>query len=597
MSEYLDYLTIEAKFDNVTWTDVTADVLLDAISGTYGIAGSGPLDRIASTGTLTFTLINNRFRTGVEGYYTPGSPYCRSGFKKGCKIRLRLYYRERVITKFYGRITTITPDPDAKTTKVVVSDWFDLAASQSLSLVSYTSNKRIDEIVPLIVANMPIQPLKMELNRGQDTFPDVFDTVRDTKAMTELAKLASSELGYIFLRFGSGDETLVVQGRYTRSSISAIKSLDKPIDQSGLILCEDGSTLLQDGTPTPPSSGPGWQNSNWQSMHLVQNGDRFDVRLNQVVYGTVYNAGKLLTQALDNLVLEDGSDVVLDEITISQVVNPVQTFGLTHGEEVYNQIRYTAYPRTVDSVPSTVLFSLNSPIALAAGEEKTNILGQYRDPTGGATRISGRDLQTPTATTDYRFNSAQDGTGTDLTANLQVTASYGAEGVKYTLKNNGATSGYVIKLQARGRGVYIYDPLTLVAEDVSSQAENGILPLTLDLKYQKSIDNVSTFASVILAQYKTPVTKMPSLAFLANDSYQLLTMFLDIEPGQRIAFSDQVSGVDQDFFVNGVSFEIRDRLIYCTWYVKGAGYEPSSAYWVLGVPGKTELGITTVLGY
>jgi hypothetical protein len=584
MSEYLDRMAIELQLDGATWTDITRDVLFDKpVNVRYGIAGSGPLDRVAATGTLTFTLRDDRYNAmGREGAYLPGSPYRLDGFVRGCRARLRLTYQGETYTKFYGRLAGIEPDRRARTVKVTATDWMDLAGSHELRLVSYTSNKRIDEIVPLIVANMPIAPLELQLATGQDTYPDVFDTVRDkTRAASEFGKLAFSEVGYIYLKYGLGhDEILAVEGRYTRAEKTAARALPIPTSLSGRLLDENGETLLTE-----------------DSGRLVANGETFPARLNQYVYGTSYDVAYLLQEANDNLLFEDGDTCQLDAIGIQAVDNAVINFEIVHGDLVYNQVRYTAYPRLVDAAPTTVLFSLNSPIQIAPGDTKANIFGRFRDPAGGASRVAGRDLQTPAATTDYLMNSTSDGSGTNLTANLTVTAQYGVEGVSYTLTNTSASVGYVTKLQARGRGVYTYDTITLMVEDAASQLIHGARALNLDLKYQKSIANVESFAQVFLDLYRAATTDIRAVQFNANRSAAMMTLFLAMEPGDRFGLSEQVSGIDQDYFIQGVEFDILNKVVMTNWTIKSASYEPSTSYWRLETVGQGELNLNTILGY
>ena len=87
----------------------------------------------------------------------------------------------------------------ARTVTVTCEDWMGIASRHYLNLMAYTTNKRVDEAIPLILANMPIQPYATELATGVDTFPTMFDTARSTTtALAELNKLALSEFGYIY---------------------------------------------------------------------------------------------------------------------------------------------------------------------------------------------------------------------------------------------------------------------------------------------------------------------------------------------------------------------------------------------------------------
>jgi hypothetical protein len=89
----------------------------------------------------------------------------------------------------------------------------------------------------------------------------------------------------------------------------------------------------------------------------------------------------------------------------------------------------------------------------------------------------------PVVTTDYTASSADDG-GVNKNAQLTVTAVFGTEAVEFTLANSDTAAIWVTKLQVRGKGIYLYDPVQLLYEDTTSQATHGILPLSVDMKYQ-----------------------------------------------------------------------------------------------------------------
>src|SRR4030065_1368367 len=95
---------IDLKLDGVNWTDVTADARASVeIAVQYGISGTGPADRVAQTGTLSFALDNSEHNSGgLIGYYAPGHANCRNGFEGGCPGRPRIGGPGRAHFKFGG---------------------------------------------------------------------------------------------------------------------------------------------------------------------------------------------------------------------------------------------------------------------------------------------------------------------------------------------------------------------------------------------------------------------------------------------------------------------------------------------------------------
>lgn len=531
------------------WSDITDDVVSTlGVQASYGIQDNGPLDRIASTGECTFSLDNSAQNSaGSAGYYSPDGPHVRSGFQTGIPFRTRITYNGETYTKFYGRIVPSGIQVESgqlgtRRTHVTVCDYMEQTAVHDLYLPDFTTSKKINEVVPLIVANMPIAPKSTDYNTGQDTFNTVFDTVRSkTTAMSEMTKLALSELGYIYNKFdATNDECLTVEGRYTRNDATILTQLPVGIAGYEYLLHETGGFVL------------------------VGTGEK--------------------------LILDNVSGSV--DADFDNTFTEMQT---SNGKYIYNRIKAVAYPRKTDT-SATVLATLQKPIQVGGSETVDNLFIRYRDPLGGVQNVSGRDMVTPAGTVDYLLNAAEDGTGTDYTANLTVTADYGTEGVEYTLENAGP-AGYVTLLQARGKGIYIYDPVELLDQDTASEAIHGTRSLDLDMKYQDSPLTAASFAAVLKGQYKDPRTIVDKVTFYANRDEKHMVAFLVCEPGSKIHLTEPIAGIDHDYFINGVEYDILPNgVIRYSWYVKPAS-EDSYTLWYLGVVGYSEIGVTTKLGY
>ena len=530
------------------WTDITDDVLSSLpVSASYGILGNGPYDRVAESGNLTLSLDNSEKNSaGSAGYYTPSGPYVRSGFQVGIPIRNRITYNGKTYTKFYGRlvpegIQVESGQHGTRRTHITAGDYMEQAAAHEMYLPEFTTSKKINEVVPLITANMPIQPKGTDYNAGQDTFNTVFDTVRSkTRALGEFTKLAYSELGYIYNRFNpTTDEELVVEGRYTRNDATVLTQL--PVaGGTEYLLMETGDFLLQ------------------------ENGD------------------KLITK-----LISDSVNASFDNTFIN-----MQT---SSGNNIYTRVSCISYPRKTDA-SATVLATLQKSIYVGGSATQADIFLRYRDPQGGVSNVSGRDMVTPAGTVDYLFNSAADGSGSNYTANLAVTADYGTEGVAYTFVNSGP-AGYVTFLQARGKGIYIYDPAMLSGQDTVAMDIHGSRVLELDMKYQDNPLTASSFVTVLLNQYKTPRTIVDTVTFYANRDETHMVAFLECEPGSKIHLKEPIAGIDHDYFINGVEYDIVQKdIIRFTWHVKPAS-EDTYTLWYLGVVGYSELGVTTPLGY
>lgn len=541
MAEYFDSIKVEMQFDGTNWTDVSADVLAP-IQVKQGIQSSDPLQRVANTGVMSFQLNNSAANSaGLLGYYSPGHTNCVTGFDIGLPVRLLMTYDGRTKCKFVGRIPAngIAVFPGELGTRkvgVTVNDWMDMAAKYEILLPQFTTNKRIDEIVPLIIADMPVQPGATSYETGDNTFSAVFDLVRPkTRAMQEFTAVAISEMGYIYITHDWDNyEILKVENKSARNATPLATDIIISTDESGFIRAQDSTYLLQ----------------------------------------------------------ETGDKLVLDETQSAWAISETHmAMTTTYNNYFCNRVTAKAYPRQEDT-SNQVLFTLQKPLKLDAGETRDNYSVTYKDPSGGAARVTSRAMVDPVADTDYTMNTSEDGTGTDLTDDLTVTVTYGTNSATYTLKNDSASDGYITKLQARGKGIYTYDPVEYISSDAASEAAVGVYNKSLNLKYQDDANVAQQFADYIRFNYSQIGTVPETVTIAANLSSLHMWAFLQLEIGASVYVNETVTGIADYYLINGYSFNIsQNGHVIFTWYLT-----PKYIYsWQLGVTGRSELGLATYI--
>lgn len=551
MTEEFTSITFEAYISSA-WANITSDVLQNPpprLSG-MGFMSNAFTDVVADAATLTFSLKNGTNSSGgVIGYYTPQGRNMRTGWGVGIPVRLSFTYDGYTIYKFYGYIDNDGIEVETgrygnRTVKVKASNWLKWASDQSVNLIQRQTNVRIDQAVTSVIENCTRKPLAVKYYQGQLTFPTVFDNMSpDTKALTELQKLAISELGRVFIRPGvDGGETLIVGDKnwstnwiasYTSGTGSVPK---KNSDITSNIVQEDGTStfLLEDGT---------------SSLLMDEN------------QPAAFYTG---TPGAGTAVETDIIDV--------QVV---------YSKYLFNRAKLTTYPRTVDS-STVVLWSLGQYITLAAGETVTNVRGSYTDPNNEAIQVNGFDMVAPVATTDYLMNAASDGSGANRTADLVVTATYGSAEVSYSLTNNNASTSYVTFLQARGKGIYLRDKTEKTYNSTSSQALYGVQPISIDFPYVSNMQDLFTFAPKtdgtmfsggIFTSYDQPNMTAERVGIFVNRSSVGMMSFLFLEPGDQILLYEHMtqgsgSGITQWTTrpIRGYDFEIINGK-YVKWYV------------------------------
>jgi hypothetical protein len=390
---------------------------------------------------------------------------------------------------------------------------------------------RINDALPFLLANMSRAPLATKFETGVNLFPTVFDSVNKQKAIGTLYDLVMSEWAFGFV-VGDlfGGEKLVVESQNTRPS--------KTTTQIPITAAE-GSRLTDE-------------------------------------------SGNVLTDEDGNVLFADETE---DAVLTHALHGSIKT---GYGRHQVNRLLGTSYPRKVDTLATTVLFTLQNAIKLTPYETKTGIRCTFRDPAGAAQRVSGKNVVLAATA-----NTQADGGGSNVTASLTLTSVIGTDGFEATAYNGTASNMYIITLTATGRGIYFYDYVQMVVEDTTSQATyKAIISDQVNCKYQDDPSKIQAISAYIIAQNKDPHYSVDSLVIWANRDPQSLMSFLYLEPGGKVPFEETTTGIDDDFFIQGYSFRIdaNNDVYWTPVLTSDPGFYSA---WILG---SSALGETTLLG-
>jgi hypothetical protein len=245
---------------------------------------------------------------------------------------------------------------------------------------------------------------------------------------------------------------------------------------------------------------------------------------------------------------------------------------------------------------TTVLFSLGAAVQIPRNTEVV-INCAYRDPNQQAQRVGGVDMVAPVAVTDYTFNSEQAGSGIDLTSQLTVDVEFGGNSARVTLTNAGPADGWVPAggLQLRGRGLYDFEPLIADRQAHESTDLYGEINLAYDMPYQSSPHNGSDLADFLLGMNSQARTDAKNVTFVGNWDDEVAEQAFGIEISDRVSVTAPSIALDAPYYVNGCRMVISSSgILVMTLYLAPVD---TTEYWLLEVPGRTELDETTVLGY
>ena len=531
MSESFTSIALEVRI-NGTWYDIWEDVVTsEGVQFSRGIQGTGPLDRVAQPGTLRFTLNNSATNSaGLAGYYTPGHANARAGWTVGLLVRLSFTYQSWTYYKWRG---TIDPDGLEITTgtngsrrvRVTCSDWMRQAQDHRINLLEGQTDLRLDQAIEILLGNMPTRPAQVEYFDAEDCDPYdyIFDVAApDTTALAEFQRLA----------------------------VGAIGEHQEPLQDP--VVYADGYIVLRGGLATGEKL--------WASF-------RADDELTEVPQTTAL-AGDLLMETGDALLMEDGSVLKLDEITDATITDDdiLADSAISYGKHLANPVYVVTYPRKLDASGTAILWSLDEPIPVPTGGTVVTIRGTYNSPQTGI-RVNGVDFVNPlVANTDYKATSGEEG-GTDLTSDLNITASFGASEVELSLVNSGGTLLYTggtvasTFLQVRGRGVYIQDPVRKVYQNEGDIDVYGPHPLTLDLRYHSParINDEFNIGQKTLDQWSRTVHTLDQINMSANRNEKNMLQFLFLEPHAIVAITESMSGLSGDeYYLQGYNAQILD---------------------------------------
>lgn len=263
-------------------------------------------------------------------------------------------------------------------------------------------------------------------------------------------------------------------------------------------------------------------------------------------------------------------------------------------EGVYNRVRATFHPKQVDSGATTVLWAQTGDAPAVDPGATIEIWGDYYKASEPSVRIGGTNQVNPVATTDYTGNTVADGSGTDKTGLLTVTAEFFASTVKFTITNSDPATVYLTSLQCRGDGLYDLSPVTVESSSVQSYGDR---PLNVDLPYQADYNITVALADYLRSQFESLGQQAHRVGFKANASAANMLAALTAQIGDRVNITEQVTGlVLAAGFVQSVRLDVSTGpWLHCTLGLASATY--FDEVWVMDDAALSLADSTTIFGF
>jgi len=568
------------------WTDKSADVSYRGIEIDYGIQSSGIADHVASSGVAKFEFFNSN----PVGKYSLNHSNCIAGFTLGIGVRIRLLIDTAQGTAsgylinngggYAEGTTTVTLDTGTGT--IVINDTITFAGVSGEYVVTSTTGSPITSIT---------------------FFPPLAGAVADSAAVTLV--------GHNFTRFrGRIDTVGPIAGIYGQR-ITQIEAVDWMDDAARAKVSEIPVQLskradeifetLIESVPFEPDALEVDESPDTFAYALDSVQDEKSTVLAELQKLALSELGFIYQKADGTVVFESRNRRAVSEGVVDTFEDTGSMYGFSAPvarDDSLSRVQVITHPRKVDAAATSVLFRLDNPLEVGAHADVT-ILGPYRDPNQEAARVGGTAMVTPVAVTDYSANSQSDGAGTDLTSFITLTVNFGGNGAKVLVENNASTTAWLTLLQLRGKGIYDYQNVVLEAIDETAQINVGTTA-TANMAYQDNAALGEEIAIWLLAMYKDAETVAKSATIFCSAGDEALAFrVLSREISDRIDVVEQVTGFTSSptsgHFIQSVNLTIgTGNNLFITWGLAPANRQQ---FWLLEIPGRSELDETTVLGF
>lgn len=257
----------------------------------------------------------------------------------------------------------------------------------------------------------------------------------------------------------------------------------------------------------------------------------------------------------------DGSDII--------------DYQYSYGEDLYNDIRVTAYPRNIGTATET-LWTMTDSVTVKPGKAR-KIHASYSERDSDA-RIGAKDA----AISNFTY------TGD----NVSYTVEFNANRAVITATNTGVTDAEITAITISGKKITTYDKLEMSATDTTSRALYGTRQKRMNIKALDSAAFAQDIADYELSRLLDARGAVESIEFIIRDDAEALRVLAD-PMGLRIRLIDDQTEHDGEYFVIGERHErLYQRGWRVTWFLELADM---NQYWILGIAGVSELGQTTYL--
>lgn len=252
----------------------------------------------------------------------------------------------------------------------------------------------------------------------------------------------------------------------------------------------------------------------------------------------------------------------------------------------HNVVSLTANPRKLGSSNTEVLYELGTDETIEINPGETKTLRPHFGEQTSEIRVAAVDVQQPNLS-DGTFHLSQ-GNATIITFDVKMVT------VLIKIQNAGTQKAIIDTLTIKGRKLTQYNKVTIEVMDGQAQFDTGGEPrtLTMDLKLVQNERTARSIAGYELFRRKDARGQVFSLDWVSNGT-AAVTRALTRAIGDRISISEAQTGHAGEYFIVGEEHRVSGLSHRWRWYLEPAD---TNEYWLLGVDGRSNLGVSTYLG-
>lgn len=266
-------------------------------------------------------------------------------------------------------------------------------------------------------------------------------------------------------------------------------------------------------------------------------------------------------------------------------------------DDLVNSAVVSYEPREIGAAGTVLASEDGLPMEIKPGQMEKIVL-RYRDVNMPEATVGGKSFIVPLqAGVDYIVNSAEDGTGANETDRLTVSVEPKANSAIIYAANGTEHSLWVTTLQIRGTPIKRWQKKQVQAVNHTSERDYERVEKTYDITAIADAELARQYAEFLVNKFGAPAQRIASVTLRADDSSLLLPSALGLTVGSRITITDSASGHNSDYFIVGEQHQHlaggRERHI-TNWTLKPASRE---LLWLVGISGRSELDVTTRMGF